>query len=147
MKIILLKDIDKLGSKGDIVEVKDGYARNYLIPKGFALEATPYNLEVFEKKKRQEEIKYEKRKKEALVLAEKISHLSLTLPVQAKEDEELYGSVNQKMISKALKEEGYDIDEEKIVLPEPIKKLGIYNIKLKLHPEVEAEFKLWVVKK
>ncbi len=147
MKIILLEDIKKLGSKGTVVEVKEGFARNYLIPQAKALEATQKNLSLLKRKEEREKKLREKEKKKALELAEKISKLSLTLPCPAKDNEELFGSVTPQMIVSSLKEEGYEVSKDAILLEESIKKLGIYKIKVKLHPEVISEFKLWVVKK
>ena len=145
MKIILIEDIDNLGKKGKILEVKKGFARNYLLPQGKALPATEENLHFFKLKEDKETRLKNRQKEDARELADKLSKLSLTLPCEAKDNEELFGSVNAKSISSALEEEGFNIEKEKILLEEPIKKLGIYNIKIKLLSEVEAEFKLWVV--
>jgi len=147
MKVILTKDVERLGKKGSVLEVKDGFARNYLLPKGAALQATGRNLQLLKIKEDKESRLRNQQKKATQGLAEQIARLSLTLPCQAKDNEELFGSVSAQMIASLLKEEGYEIDKEKIAIPEPIKKLGIYSIKLKLLPEVETEFKLWVVKK
>ncbi len=147
MKIILLKDIKNLGEAGAVVKVKDGYARNYLLPCRLAEESTPQNLHLLHLRKEKSRHLEEKNKQEASGIASKISKLSLTIPCQAKDDEELFGSVTAQIIAKTLKEEGFDINKGKIILPEPIKKLGIYKVKVQLFPNVEAEFKLWVVKK
>jgi len=147
MKIILLEDIKKLGSRGEVVEVKDGFARNYLFPQAKALEATSENILIFQKKKEKEERKKEKQRQKALEFAEVLSKISLTVACPAKENEELFGSVTPQMIASALKEEGYEIDKDKIKIEEPIKRLGIYKVKVEVHPEVMAEVKLWVVKK
>ncbi|HEC69475.1 MAG TPA: 50S ribosomal protein L9 [Candidatus Omnitrophica bacterium] len=147
MKIILLEDIEKLGSTGEIVEVKDGFARNYLLPQAKALEATPENILIFQRKKEKEERNKEKQRQKALEFAEELSKISLTVACPAKENEELFGSVTPQMIVSALKEEGYEIDKDKIKIEEPIKKLGIYKVKIEIYPEVMAEVKLWVVKK
>jgi len=147
MRVILLKDIEKLGKKGQILQVKDGYARNYLLPSCLAQTATKENLKFAELQEEKEKRRFEKEKGQAQSLAERLSRLSLTIASQAKEDEELFGSVNAQAISQGLTSEGFEIEKEKIVLDAPIKKLGIYQIKVQLLPEVDASFKLWVVKK
>jgi len=147
MRIILLKEVARLGKKGDIVEVKDGYARNYLIPYGFALKATRENLKKFEELKRREEKLLEKRKKEALKLKERLEKTSLTIQVEAKENDEIYGSVGQIQIKNALKEEGIEIDKDKIQLEEPIKKIGVYKVKINLEKDIDAFLRVWVVKR
>ena len=147
MRIILLKEVARLGKKGDIVEVKDGYARNYLIPYGFALKATRENLKKFEELKRREEKLLEKRKREALKLKEKLEKISLTIQAEAKENDEIYGSISQVQIKNALKEEGIEIDKDKIQLEEPIKKLGVYKVKINLEKDIDTFLRVWVVKK
>ncbi|MCM8773553.1 MAG: 50S ribosomal protein L9 [Candidatus Omnitrophica bacterium] len=147
MKVILLREVNKLGKEGDLVEVKSGYARNYLIPYGFAIEATPSNV------KRLERIKEERLKlenialKRALEIKERLEKLSITLTAKSKDDEEIYGSLNETHILNALKDEGIDTDNLKIFLDEPIRKLGAYTVNVKLHPKVNANLRLWVVRK
>jgi len=147
MKLILLRDIDRLGKRGDKVEVANGYGRNYLIPKGLALALTPENLKKFEYEEKKLKYRLERAKREAEHLKEKLKKLSLTVAVQAGEDDKLFGAVTNMDIEQALLKEGYNIDRKKIKLEEPIKELGVYTIKIALHPEVEAELKLWVVSK
>ncbi len=147
MRIILLKEVARLGKEGDIVEVKNGYARNYLIPYGFALKATRENLKKFEELKRREEKLLEKRKKEALKLKEKLEKISLTIQAEVKENDEIYGSVGQVQIKNTLKEEGIEIEKDRIQLEEPIKKLGIYKVKINLEKDIDAFLRVWVVKK
>lgn len=147
MKLILLRDIDRLGKRGDKVEVANGYGRNYLIPKGLALALTPENLKKFEYEEKKLKYRLERAKREAEHLKEKLKKLSLTVAVQAGEDDKLFGAVTNMDIEEALSREGYNIDRKKIKLEEPIKELGVYTIKIALHPEVEAELKLWVVSK
>lgn len=147
MKIILLKDVDRLGKRGDKIEVAKGYGRNYLIPKGLALTLTTGNLKKFEHEEKKLRYAMEKTKREAGHLKEKLKKLSLTIAVQAGEDDKLFGAVTNMDIEQALSREGYNIDRKKIKLEEPIKELGVYTIKMALHPEVEAELKLWVVSK
>lgn len=147
MKVILLIDLPKLGKEGETTEVKDGYARNYLIPKGFALKATDQNFKRIKEIKKAKTKVVEKQKRESLELKKTIEKISLTVAVEAKDDEELYGAINQAQILKLLKDEGIDLDKEKLILEESIKKLGVYNLKIYLHPEVEASLRVWVVKK
>lgn len=147
MEIILLADIDRLGKRGDRIEVANGYGRNYLIPKGLALTLTSGNLKKFEQEEKRLKYRIERTKREAERLKEKLKKLSLTIAVQAGEDDKLFGAVTNMDIEQALSREGYNIDRKKIKLEEPIKELGVYTIKIVLHPEVEAELKLWVVSK
>ena len=147
MKVIIVKDIKKVGRQGDVVEVKDGYARNYLIPQGLALLANENNMRRLEKIKKMHMLKEEKERQEALKMKEKLDSISLTVPVEAKDDGATYGSVNETNIAKVLKEEGFEIERKKINLDAPIKKLGVYNVKIKLYRDVEAELRVWVVKK
>lgn len=147
MKVILLEKIDRLGKPGDMVTVKEGYARNYLIPKNKAKEATSGNMKILEslkKKQLEEENRVSDAAKE---IAAKISAISITISEQAGEEEKLYGSITSDMISKALELEGINIDKKDIILDEPIKKLGVYQISVKVHPEVKANLRVWVVKK
>ncbi|MBU0478101.1 50S ribosomal protein L9 [bacterium] len=146
MKVVLKQDIDKLGSTGDIVIVADGYGRNYLLPHGLALKATPGAEKIAEQIKKAKGRKTQEEKAGFEEIAKKLSSLSLTIPVQVGEDEKMYGSVTSIDIANMLKQEGVEIDKKNISLKEPIKKLGIFNIQIKLHPEVTAEVKIWVVK-
>lgn len=146
MKVILTQDIPSLGKKTEAVEVKPGYARNYLIPQGKALPANENSMKQLQIKIRKEELHLSKKKQEAEELAKKLNQVSCTATVQAGEDEKLYGSVSIPDIVKLLGDQGVDIDKNKIILEEPIKALGVYNIPIKLHPEVEATIKLWVVR-
>jgi large subunit ribosomal protein L9 len=147
MRVILLQDIAKLGDRGNILEVKDGFARNFLLPCGKALEATEDNISLLKVKQDKDRKLQVKEDKVAQDLADKISKLSLTLTCEAKANEELFGSVTSSMIAAGLKDEGHDIDKDKIILEEPIKQLGIYNVKIRLSPSVDTEVKIWVVKK
>lgn len=146
MKVVLKVDIDKLGKIGDVVEVASGYGRNCLIPQGKALEANKRNLKIFEDYKRAEEKKRKDEKTQAEEIAKKIEHVSCTIVMQAHE-EQLYGTVTNADIAKALQQEGIKIDKKNILLEEPIKTLGVYQVPVKLHPEVKQQVKVWVVKK
>ncbi|OIO33531.1 MAG: 50S ribosomal protein L9 [Candidatus Omnitrophica bacterium CG1_02_40_15] len=147
MKVILIEDVKSVGAIGDIIDVKDGYARNFLFPKKLARVAINSNLKIIEDIKKKKLIAQAKEKKEADAIKEKISAFSCTIPVEAGEDDKLFGSVTSQDISRAFEVEGLIIEKRKIILEEPIKKLGVYNISIKLHPEVTAEVKVWVVKK
>ena len=147
MKVVLIKNVEKLGKEGDIIEVKDGYARNFLIPTGVALRATKGSFHEIEEMKKRKVKSEEKGKKEAIVLKEKIEEISITLTTEVKEGEEIYGSISEPQILRALKEEGFELDKGKLSLDGPIKKLGVYNLKVKLHPAVEANLRIWVMKK
>ena len=146
MKLILKANHDKLGNIGDVVTVKDGYARNFLIPKKLAYMANEGNVRRLEEEKKQIAVKVKKEQLAAADLAVEIEKLSLTIPVQVGEDDKLYGSVTSQMIADSLKEKGYDIDKKKIEMDEPIKVLGIYTINVKLHTEVTGKVKVWVVR-
>lgn len=146
MKIILRQDYEKLGSAGDVVEVKAGFARNYLIPKKIAYPALPNYLKMMQEERRQKQQRQLKEKKVAEALAQKLAKVSLTISVSVGEEDRIFGSVTTQDIAEALKNQGFDIDRKKIMLEEPIKALGIYSVPLKLHSEVEAKVKVWVVK-
>ncbi|MBN1352279.1 50S ribosomal protein L9 [candidate division KSB1 bacterium] len=146
MKIILLKNDDKLGDAGEIVNVKDGYARNFLFPHGLALSATSGNIRLFEEQKKLKAYRETKHVRDAETLANELNKVSCTASVAVGEDDKLFGSVTSQTIADLLKEKGFDIDKRKIVLEEPIKALGIYSVPIKLHSEVEAKIKVWVVK-
>ena len=146
MKVILTQDITGLGSIGDLITVKNGFGRNYLVPQGKALQATSQNMKKLEHQKRQIREKIDKAKREAERLAVRIESISCTVAKAVGEEDKLFGSVTGMDIEASLKLEGVEIDRKKINLPEPIKSLGIYNIPIKLHPEVTATLKLWVVK-
>ena len=134
-----------LGKFGDIVEVKDGYARNFLIPRGIALPATPGNIKMVETEKKQKAFKLERERLSAQKLAEELAKVEITIPMRAGENERLFGSVTAQMIADELRKLGFEIDRRKILLDEPIKMLGKYEIPVKLHPEVNAKINLNVV--
>jgi large subunit ribosomal protein L9 len=146
MKIILRKDYEKLGKAGESVTVKAGYARNFLIPKGFALIATAENEMRFAKEIKQLNWRKELDKKKAEKLAKELENISCTITVQVGEEDKLFGSVTTQNIAEALESLGYNIDKRKILLEEPIKSLGIYSVPIKLYADIEAKVKVWVVK-
>lgn len=146
MKVILRQNIDKLGKIGQIVDVKDGYALNYLIPKGFAYVAVKGNIKALEEEKKIVEKRNLQELKAAEALASELEKISVTIPVQVGEEDKIFGTVTTQMIADALKEKGHDIDKRKIEMEEQIKTLGIYNVNIKLHPSVSAKIKVWVVR-
>jgi len=147
MKVILTKDFEQLGKLGQTVEVKRGYARNYLIPQGIAALATDKNLNRLKEEQRRQSVKQERDKHAAAKLAEELQKVSCTASVQVGEEDRVFGSITSHDIVDLLKDKGFDIDKKKILLDEPIKALGIYDVPIKLHADVEAKIKLWVVKK
>jgi len=147
IKVILVEDLKGVGVAGEIISVKDGYARNFLFPKNLAKSATSENLKIIEGIKKRKEQELLKQKKEAEELKDKISLASCTIAVEAGDDDRLFGSVTSHDIADAFQQEGFSLDKKKIILEEPIKKLGVYTVPVKLHPEVMAEVKVWVVKK
>jgi len=146
MRVILKKNIATLGKEGEIVSVSDGYARNYLIPHGVAEQATRSNLKILDWEKNQVDLRRNKEIREAKSLAQSLRKLSVTIRSEVGENEKLYGSVGVNDIIAALANEGFELSKKQIILEEPIKTLGIYNIPVKLHPEVESKVKIWVVK-
>ncbi len=146
MQVILKENVEKLGSEGDVVAVADGYARNYLIPRKLAIQATEKNRRSLEHEKRLETDLAAKEKKEAEKLAGELSNLSCTIRMQAGENDRLFGSVTSLDIAAALEEQGIEIDRRKIILDEPLKELGVFTVPAKIHPDVIAEIKVWVVK-
>lgn len=146
MKVILMKEVAGLGKEGDVVKVKPGYARNYLIPKKFALKATTNAMNALKREEEKERVLAERQKKHAETLKEKLAKISLTISKQTGDEEKIFGSVTAQEIAAKLATEGVKVDKKQIDIEEPIKALGIYNIKIKLHPEVFGRVKMWVVK-
>ncbi|RPI34029.1 MAG: 50S ribosomal protein L9 [Nitrospiraceae bacterium] len=145
MKVILREDVKNLGHMGEVVNVSDGYARNFLLPKKFAVEANTKNLKEFQHNKKVIAERAAKIKESFKTSAEKLSAVSLTIKAKTGEDDKLFGSVTNMNIAEALTAEGYDIDKKKIVLDEPIKRLGEYSVTIKLHPEISTQIKVQVV--
>ncbi|HJV37164.1 50S ribosomal protein L9 [Geomonas sp.] len=146
MKVILKENVENLGHIGDIVKVAPGYARNYLVPKGFAIEATEKNAKALEHAKRQLEYKKNRVLEAAKQLAAKIEGISLSLAHNAGADDKLFGAVTNMELAEQLKAQGVEIDRKKIVLDEPIKHLGDFTAAIKIHPEVTATLKISVTK-
>jgi len=146
VELILMENVDKLGKIGELVRVADGYARNFLLPRKLAAKATPGTLRQLEAKKVQMQVEYEHQITAARELAEAINKASVTLPVQASDDEKLFGSITGKQIGDALAEMNIHVDRRKVALAEPIRQLGMYSVDVHLHPEVNATLKVWVVR-
>ena len=146
MKVILLEDVKKLGKKGDLIDVADGYARNYLFPRNLAREATEGGIKQLKQEKAALENKKKKELQQAKELAAKLSKTTVTLKVKSGDQGKLFGSVTSKDISKALKEQHkIEVDRRKIELPEPIKSLGSYEVDVKLATEVDAKLNVKIV--
>lgn len=146
MKVILKQDHEKLGKIGDTVNVKDGYAMNFLIPNHIAMAANKGNLRVLEEIKKQKESKQKKEISEAEKLAAELGKLTLEVKMKAGEDDKIFGSVTPQIISEGLSEKGFSIDKKHIEIPEPIKHLGIFGAEVNLSNNVRATLKVWVVK-
>lgn len=146
MKVILRTDVKGLGSKGDILSVKTGYARNYLLLRSLAYEYTPGNIKQFELEKSSRKVKDIKNKETAEEMVAKLADFQLTISQKAHDDDMLYGSVSNALISKELEKQEIIIEKAHILLDEPIRKLGVYEIPVKLHSDVEGTLKVWVIK-
>jgi large subunit ribosomal protein L9 len=144
MKIILRETVESVGNVGEIVTVKNGYARNFLIPRGLAYYASPKAIRILDSEKKVYEAKMAKLKVEAELLAAKLAETQVSIAMQAGEEDRLFGSVTNVMIAQELATKGFTIDRRTIVIDEPIRKLGNYEVKVKLHPEVVALVKVWV---
>ncbi|MDD3725649.1 MAG: 50S ribosomal protein L9 [Candidatus Ratteibacteria bacterium] len=147
MKVIFIKDFPGAGKKGDIKEVRDGYGRNYLIPRGIAIEATPENLEKLEK---QEQL-LSARKKKDILRAKEIKNIlegsSITITSKAGQDEKLFGAITpEDIVDALLQQKNVEIDKHQVLLEQPIKKLGIYNVPIKTGENITAEIRVWVVR-
>ncbi|RJP27998.1 MAG: 50S ribosomal protein L9 [Candidatus Omnitrophota bacterium] len=147
MEVILKKDVAKVGKSGSVIKVKDGFARNFLFPHNLAVPVTDGNLKKIEEDKQRKASQMQKLKQQAQDMADRLSKLSLTVPVLTHDDDQVYGSISAVEIEKALKDEGYDVSKNQIELEEQIKTVGIYEVPVKLHPEVKTIVKIWVVKK
>ena len=145
MQVILREDIDNLGKIGDLVKVADGYARNFLVPNKKAIEATPKNVHAMDHAKKMVSDRIRKLKKEAAADADRIKALAITIKAKSWEEGKLFGSVTSMDIAEAMKAQGVTVDKRKIVLEEPIKRLGDFTVTVKLHADVTAEFKLSVI--
>lgn len=146
MNVILKSDIKGLGKAFDVVKVRDGFGRNWLLPQGLAVVATSGNLKSLETEKRRQAQRDAERKAEAETLATKLGGMSLTVSVRVHDGDKLYGSVGAPEVHAKLEEAGVKLDKAAILLDEPISALGVFHVAVKLHAEVEAKVKVWVVK-
>ena len=146
MEIILREHIDNLGKRGEIVKVADGYARNYLLPRKLALPATAGNKKHVEREHRIAEVREAQEKGQAEALAARLASVEITIERRVGETDQLYGSVTTSDIGESLKQKGFEVDRRKLILPEPIKAIGDYEVPLKLHREVTVPLKVRVVK-
>lgn len=147
MEIILLEEVGGLGSRGARVKVAPGYARNYLIPNRLAIPAAGAGANIFREAERQRGARENKVRRGAEELAVRIEKISITIAMEAGEEDRLFGSVTSSDIAEQVNAQGFDVDKRKIVLEEPIKQLGVYNVPIRLHGNVEAQVKVWVVRK
>ncbi|MBI3587183.1 MAG: 50S ribosomal protein L9 [Ignavibacteriales bacterium] len=146
MKVILRQDFEQIGKIGELVDVKEGYARNYLIPRKIAYQATPSSVRQLEEEKKQHTKRVDKEKKSSETLAAELEKVSITIQMKVGEDEKLFGSVTSQMIADQLKEKGLTIDKRLIELEDSIKALGIYTVDVKLPGSVIGKVKVWVVR-
>lgn len=147
MKVILKDDVDKLGEAGEVVEVKPGYGRNYLIPRNLAVAATAAHLRNLDLIKKQKAQRDQKVHKASLAEKERLEAISITASVQVGEEDKVFGSVTSQTVAELLEAAGHPVDRRKIQLEEPIKELGLFTVPIKLASAVTAEVKLWVVKR
>ncbi|HTP13845.1 MAG TPA: 50S ribosomal protein L9 [Bacteroidota bacterium] len=146
MKVILRKDTDKLGKVGDVVTVKDGYARNFLIPRNIAFVATDSSVKALEEEKKQQARRADKEKKSSEALAGQLEKVSVTIKMKVGEDDKLFGSVTSQMIADSLQEKGIVLDKRQIELEDSLKSLGIFDVNVKLAGGVTGKLKVWIVR-
>jgi large subunit ribosomal protein L9 len=148
MKIIMRQNVETLGKIGEVISVKDGYARNYLLPRGLAYVATAGNQSVLEEEKKRTKVRVNRELKESEQIAAALEKLenAITIPMPVGEEDKLFGTVTKEMISEKLTEKGFSIDKRKIEIDEPIRVLGIYTVNVKLHHNVTAKVKVWVTR-
>ncbi|HOK56774.1 MAG TPA: 50S ribosomal protein L9 [bacterium] len=147
MKVIFIKDYQNKGKKGEIKEIKDGFARNFLIPYGYALEATESNIKILKEKEKMEETKKKRKIEQAKELKNILKESSVTIQAKAGRDEKLFGAITSEIISEEIKKQlNIDIERHQIILEEPIKKLGIYKVPVRLAEGLEGEIKVWIIR-
>lgn len=145
MKVLLKQNIDTLGKRGEIIEVADGYARNFLLPKNLALKPTPQNVKQLSTEKRRFLLHEAEEQKRTEALSKRLKEVSCTIVARADQDGHLYGSVTPSMIVEALAEHKVELEPRCIHLEQAIKELGVYNVEVRLHPETVSQLKVWVV--
>lgn len=145
MKVILKDDVKNLGSMGQVVDVADGFARNYLVPRGLAVEANTKNIKSLEHEKKVIQEKAKKIKSQVQDISEKISSMTIVIKAKVGEEGKLFGSVTSMDIAEQMKNEGIEVDKKKISLEEPIKRIGSYSVNIKMHPEITTQVNIQVV--
>ena len=146
MEIILRQAVENLGKPGEVVKVKNGYARNYLLPHGLAYEATPGNLKRIKQERERLEAAENERRASAQTVAERLEQVSLTFSARVGEEGKLFGSVTAADIAQQLESQGFHLEKRQIDLHEPIKALGVYRVPIRLHADVKPEVRVWVIK-
>ena len=146
MEVILRRAVDNLGHPGDLVKVSAGYARNFLLPRGYAFEATPGNRKRIEQERQRLEAAETDRRDQAQVIADKLAEVSLTFSARVGEEGKLFGSVTAADIAQQLEAQGHHVEKRQIDLHEPIRSLGVYRVPIRLHADVRPEIKVWVIK-
>lgn len=146
MEVILRQAVENLGKPGDVVKVSNGYARNFLLPRGVAYEATPGNLKRIAQEKERLEAAENERRAAAQALAERLEQVSLTFSARVGEEGKLFGSVTAADIVQQLESQGFEIEKRQIDLHEPLRTLGVFRVPVRLHAEVKPEIKVWVIK-
>jgi len=147
MHVILLENVDGVGSRGDRIKVSAGYARNFLIPNRLAISAAGAGAKIFSEVERQQQVRDQKARKEAQGLADRFEGVSVHIPMEVGEEDRLFGSVTSADIAERLAAQGFEVDKRKIQLEEPLKQLGAYTVAIKLAPEVEGRIKVFVDRK
>lgn len=145
MQVLLRSDVDRLGHIGDVVDVKPGYARNYLLPQGLAIQVTPGNLRRVEILKQRAEEEQRAREQELSALSENLKNVSITIAARANEEGHLFGSVSAARIAEVLQAEGYKVDERMVQLDEPLREVGVAEVPIRLGPELATSCKVWIV--
>jgi len=146
VRVLLREDLEHLGRRGDVVKVAPGYARNYLLPKRLAVSVTPGNMKRIDQEQRSLKVRRDREKRTAEDLARRIAEVSCTIVKKVGENDILYGAVTTQEIGQVLEKEGIELDRRRILLDEPIKALGVYTVPIRVHPEVTADLKVWVVR-
>jgi len=145
MEVLLMTDVPGLGSEGDIVKVADGYGRNYLLPRDLAAPVTEATRRRLQKMREEREARQKEEIESARAMAAKLANASCTIPVKVGEEEQMYGSVTTSDIVESLQSQDIELDRHSLVMDGPIRELGVYDVAVRLHPEVEATVKVWVV--
>jgi large subunit ribosomal protein L9 len=146
VRVLLREDLEHLGRRGDVVKVAPGYARNYLLPKRLAVSVTPGNMKRIDQEQRSLKVRHDREKRTAEDLARRIAEVSCTIVKKVGENDILYGAVTTQESGQVLEKEGIELDRRRILMDEPIKALGVYTVPIRVHPEVTADLKVWVVR-